>query len=260
MIGLAARLQNYLRGKALFDGRTQIHVPPFTIFFDPTIIDPREGIAIPDEAAAYTADDVSRMCAAFVENGRLPCVQYLDAFAPGLMITLQLGVTDFEETMRLPVMYCTSGMLLYPPEAAALQIKMSSSESPLDEVKDGWNVNSLGFDKDSIPATDAVAEAFRKTLITSRGFVAYAAGKPAAAGMFAEIRDGITELVGITTLPEYRRQGIAATLTANMTRAAFDSGVEVAFLIAANDTAERVYERLGFRKVAKLLEYEQKIS
>jgi ribosomal protein S18 acetylase RimI-like enzyme len=258
MIGLASRLQTYLRRKALFDGRTQIDAPPFTLFLDPTVIDPREGIAIPDAAESYSADDVRRMCAAFVERGRLPCVQYLDVFAPGLTITLQLGVTDFEETMRLPVMYCTAAMLTHPPDVAGLQIKMSSSESPLDEVKDGWNVNSRGFDKDSIPATDAVAEAFRKTLVTSRGFVAYFKGEPAAAGMFAEICDGISELVGITTLPEYRRQGIAATLTANMTRAAFDSGVEIAFLIAANDIAERVYQRLGFRKVAKLLEYEQK--
>lgn len=260
MIGLAPRLQNYLRGKAFFDGREQIHIPPFTLFSNPTITDPGEGIAIPDEAQSYTPDDINRMCSAFVERGRLPCVQYLDTFAPGLTITLQLGVPDFEETVRLPVMYCTAGMLDYPPDVPEVSIRMSSSESPLDEVKDGWNVNSRGFDKDNIPATDAVAEAFRQTLVTSRSFVAYFQGEPAAAGMFAEIRDGITELVGITTLPEFRRQGIAATLTANMTRAAFDSGVEVVFLIAANDTAERVYERLGFRKVAKLLEYEQKIG
>jgi ribosomal protein S18 acetylase RimI-like enzyme len=258
MIGLATRLQAYLRGKALFDGREQVHVPPFTLYFNPTVTDPKEGIAIPDEAQTYSPEDINRMCAAFVERGRLPCVQYLDAFAPGLTISLQLGVPNFEETMRLPAMYCTVGMLAHPLIVPKLSIQMSSSESPLDEVKDGWNVNSRGFDKDAIPATDAVAEAFRQTLVTSRAFVAYLKGEPAAAGMFSEIRDSITELVGITTLPEYRRLGIGAALTANITRAAFDSGVEVAFLIAANPEAERVYERLGFRKVAKLLEYEQK--
>jgi len=66
--------------------------------------------------------------------------------------------------------------------------------------------------------------------------------------------------VGITTLAEYRRQGIGAALTAAMTRAAFDSGVEVVFLIAANEAARRLYERLGFRTVAKLLEYQQFVT
>ena len=250
MIGLAARLQTYLREKAQYDGRERVRVPPFTLFFDPTVNDAKEGIAIPDEAQSYSAEDVSRLCAAFIERGRVPCLQYLDTFAPSLTITLQLGhsltpppnflpiygegekaanqigsMPLFNETLRLPVMYCTTATLVYPPEVPGLEVKMALSESPLDEVKDGWNVNARGFDKDMTPATDAIADAFRQTLLTSRGFVAYLADEPVAAGLFTEIQDGITELVGITTLPEYRRQGIGAALTANMTRAAFDSGV-----------------------------------
>jgi predicted GNAT family acetyltransferase len=127
----------------------------------------------------------------------------------------------------------------------------------LEDIKDGWNVNSRGFDPKPIEATDTIADEFRKTLITSRAFTAYLRDQAVAAGMFTEIKDGLTELVGITTLPEYRRLGIGAALTAAMTRAAFDSGVEVVFLIAGNAEAARVYERIGFRTIANLLEYEQ---
>jgi ribosomal protein S18 acetylase RimI-like enzyme len=164
----------------------------------------------------------------------------------------------FTEKLRLPIMYCTAGMLVNPPEVAGLVVTMAGSDAPLDEIKDGWNVNSKGFDPEPVLATDAIAEEFRKTLITSRSFVARLDGVPVAAGMFETIRDGLTELVGITTLEAYRRQGIGAALTAYMTRAAFDSGVEVVFLIAANEAAGRVYERLGFLPIANLVEYEQK--
>jgi ribosomal protein S18 acetylase RimI-like enzyme len=292
MLGLVNRLQNYLREKALFDGRERVQIPPFTLFYNLSSTDPQEGIAIPDEAEGYTPDDINRVCAAFAERGRVPCVQYLDVFAPRLTIMLQLGHypltrvqetpppdplpvygegeddrgskpvsgASFEETVRLPVMYCTAGMLQHPPDVPELVITMAGSDAPLDEIKVGWNVNSQGFDSQPVLATDVIAEAFRKTLVTSRSFVARLGGVPVAAGMFEVIRDGLTELVGITTLEPYRRQGIGAALTAYITRAAFDSGVEVAFLIVANEAAGRVYERIGFRTVANLLEYEQKSS
>jgi ribosomal protein S18 acetylase RimI-like enzyme len=162
----------------------------------------------------------------------------------------------FEETLRLPVMFCTPEMLIHPPDVPGLTVTMVSSESPLDEVKVMWDANARGFDPEAIPATDEIAEEFRNTLVTSRGFTARLNGEPAAAGVFLDILDGLTELAGITTLPAYRRRGVGAALTANMTRAAFDSGVEVVFLIAANEAARRVYERIGFRVVANLLEYQ----
>lgn len=258
MIGLPTRLQTYLRAKAHRDGREPFPLPPFTLFLNPTVNDPNEGIAIPDGADAYTPEDVVRACAAFAERGRVPCVQYLDAFAPGLTITLQLGVPGFEETLPLPVMYCTAGMLCHPRDVPGLTVTIITSESPLDEVKTNWNVNAHGFESGLYEAMEAIADEFRQTLLTTRAFTAYLQGEPAAAGMFTEIRDGLSELVGITTLPEYRRRGIGAALTAFVTRAAFDSGAEVVFLIAVNDAAGRVYERLGFRTVARLLEYEQK--
>ena len=281
MLGLVNWLQNYLREKALFDGRERVQIQPFTLFYNPSSTDPQEGIAIPDEAEGYTPADISRVCAAFAERGRVPCVQYLDVFAPRLTITLQLyplpltpsplhgegeqdlkskpaSMSPFEETVRLPVMYCTAGMLMHPPDVPGLVITMAGSDTPLEEIKVGWNVNSQGFDSAPVLATDLIAEAFRKTLVTSRSFVARLDGKPVAAGMFSEIHGGLAELVGVTTLEPYRRQGIGATLTAYITRAAFDSGVEVAFLIVANEAAGRVYKRIGFRTIAHLLEYEQK--
>jgi predicted GNAT family acetyltransferase len=66
--------------------------------------------------------------------------------------------------------------------------------------------------------------------------------------MFTTISDnGVTELVGITTLGPFRRRGIAASLTAYMTDQALAHGATTVFLTAANEPAGRVYERVGFR-------------
>jgi ribosomal protein S18 acetylase RimI-like enzyme len=285
MMGLVNRLQQYLREKAQFDGRERVSIPPFSLFFNPSVTISQEGIAIPDSAAGHTPDDIGRVCAAFIERGRVPCVQFLDGYAPGLTIALELGSypfavpetpppaplpvygegekaskQPFKETLRLPVMYCTAGMLVNPPEVPGLAVTMADSDAALDEIKDGWNVNSRGFDPEPVIATDGIAEEFRKTLVTSRAFTARLNGEPVGAGMFTEIHDGLTELVGITTLEAYRRRGIGAALTADMTRAAFDSGVEVVFLIAASEAARRVYKRLGFLPIVSLVEYQQEVK
>jgi ribosomal protein S18 acetylase RimI-like enzyme len=256
----AARIQGYMRAKAHDHERQAVAIPPFTFYYNPSVDYPLEGIILPDvppPITGYQREDIERLCAAVLERGRTPYVQLLDTFAPGLPFALQLYNPPFVEQMRLPVMVCTPETLLHPPDVPGLTVVMASSESPLADIKDGWNVNSRGFDPQPVEATDAIAYEFRKTLITGRAFTAYLNGQAVAAGMFTEIRDSITELVGITTLAEYRGRGIGASLTAYMTRAAFDSGVEFAYLTAGNPPAQRVYERLGYRVVAYLLGYTQ---
>jgi predicted GNAT family acetyltransferase len=78
--------------------------------------------------------------------------------------------------------------------------------------------------------------------------------------MFTEIHEGVTELVGITTLSPFRRRGIAAALTAYMTLIAFQQGATLVFLIAANAQAGRVYERAGFLPCATRVIYEVSAS
>ena len=256
---IVPRLQTYLREKACYQGRERLNIPPFTVFYNPAINHPSEGIAFPDEfipILGYSAADVGAMCAAFERRGRVPYVQFLDAFAPGLPITLQLGLHPFQEKARLPVLVCTSGTLVYPPDVDGLEFMLISSDSPLRDLKDHWNVNSRGFDPLPSQATDEAAEVFRQKLGKTWAFNARLDGESVGVGMLTEVREGVTELVGITTLEGYRRQGIGAALTAYITRTAFDAGAEYAFLIAASEGARRVYESVGFRHMANLLEYE----
>jgi ribosomal protein S18 acetylase RimI-like enzyme len=135
-----------------------------------------------------------------------------------------------------------------------------SQTSSLEEICEGLNVNALGFDSQAQPATTQEAEEFRRDLILSRAFTVRLNGQPAGAGMFTDIHEGMTELVGIATLEVFRRQGIATALTAFMTQTAFQQGETQVFLITANEQAGRVYEHVGFRPQATFVVYEKPAS
>ena len=73
--------------------------------------------------------------------------------------------------------------------------------------------------------------------------------------MFTSPRAGVTELMGIATLEQYRGRGIAAALTAYMASAAFTQGCDLVFLTAVSAAARRAYERAGFHPMGDELTY-----
>ena len=80
-------------------------------------------------------------------------------------------------------------------------------------------------------------------------------GVPAGAMMFTAPLDGLAELAGGTTIAAYRRRGIGAAMIAAAAAAAFERGVEIAFLTAASEYASGVFQRAGFKWYATALAY-----
>ena len=60
---------------------------------------------------------------------------------------------------------------------------------------------------------------------------------------------GVTEVVGVGTLPAARRRGLGAAVTAALVADARRGGAEIVFLSAGSDDIARVYGRLGFARV-----------
>ena len=79
--------------------------------------------------------------------------------------------------------------------------------------------------------------------------VARDAAGPVAVGSYQHA-EGVAEIVGVATLPSARRRGLAAGVTAALARHAVGAGIGTVFLSAGDDTVARVYERVGFRRVA----------
>ncbi|MEV7064572.1 GNAT family N-acetyltransferase [Streptomyces collinus] len=64
---------------------------------------------------------------------------------------------------------------------------------------------------------------------------------------------GVSEIVGVGTLPAARRRGLACAVTAALGADARSRGAATVFLSAGDDDVARVYARLGFRRVGTAL-------
>jgi predicted acetyltransferase len=73
--------------------------------------------------------------------------------------------------------------------------------------------------------------------------------------MVTEPYNGICELAGLATLSTYRRLGFATAITSKAVSQAFENGVEIVFLTAADERAGRVYQKVGFEKFTSILAY-----
>jgi GNAT superfamily N-acetyltransferase len=78
--------------------------------------------------------------------------------------------------------------------------------------------------------------------------VAFRKGVPVAVGSHQPY-DGAAEVVGVATLPAFRRRGLGGAVTSRLVEDALDRGVSTIFLSAGDRTIARVYGRLGFRHV-----------
>ncbi len=64
---------------------------------------------------------------------------------------------------------------------------------------------------------------------------------------------GVSEIVGVGTLPAARRRGLALAVTAALVADARSRGAETVFLSAGDGDVARIYARLGFRKIGTAL-------
>ena len=80
-----------------------------------------------------------------------------------------------------------------------------------------------------------------------------ASGAAVGAGIGTVVRQGATELAGLAVREAYRRRGIAAAVTWELSRLADRAGVTTAFLTPGGEVAERVYARVGYRGVGDML-------
>ncbi|MEU2541711.1 GNAT family N-acetyltransferase [Streptomyces iakyrus] len=64
---------------------------------------------------------------------------------------------------------------------------------------------------------------------------------------------GVSEIVGVGTLPAARRSGLARAVTAALVADARSRGAATVFLSAGDDDVARVYARLGFRRIGTAL-------
>lgn len=116
----------------------------------------------------------------------------------------------------------------------------------------GTAIGEAGFaERDHRATADANDHTQLRQRLADRATVMYVIESdegPVASGAHQSV-DGVTEIVGVATLPVARRRGLGAMVTSGLIDDARESGNETIFLSAASDDVARVYERLGFERI-----------
>ena len=248
-------LQAYIR-KAAALTHDVVEAPPFVLFFNPSDDLRFYNYGVPVEPMSRLQDgELASLRAVFAAHNRLLRFEFIEEAAPDLASAF--AAAGLAEEGRNPLLVCTPDSLRLAVEVPGLAICRLTPESPRADLAAFISVQGRSFgEEDRIEPTDAqVDDLRRRSAQGSHYFLGLLEGEPVAAGAHTAPLDGFTELVGIATLAEYRRRGIAGALVAAMTEAAFRSGVRVAFLSAADERAGRVYERVGFRPYATALAF-----
>lgn len=254
-MGPLDRIHRYLHANAGVRMRDAVDLGVVT-HYTRTAMDPSDNVILAHwDDSAQLASSLSEARARVQHRGGRTNVRLIRELFPRL--TSSLVLAGFREVKREPLLVCTLEQFQPAGAVSGLAVVTLTSESPLEAVQQGLDVNERGFDLEYTgSATEELAATYRSTLITARAFVARLNGEISAGGMFHAPLDGVTQFSGITTLTPYRRRGIAAALTTVMVETAFDAGVDLVYLAAANEPARRVYERLGFREAGTLLVYD----
>lgn len=252
------RLQAYMRKVAQLQYQT-ISVPPFSLFLHPNEAFKFFNYAIPDyvignKPGSALAEPLTQLRKIFRQNDRLPRFEFIDEFDPYLASILTGN--GFIEESRLQLMVCSPNSFRPVEQPAGLKISRLTSASRTEDIRDYLLTQQRGFEPEKleVPSAEQV-ELKRPSLDSNRNYLAHLNGQPASAGLYTFPSDKLTEVAGIATLEAFRRQGLGSYLTSVLVREAFNEGVTLAFLTAADARAGRVYERLGFQPFATMLAF-----
>lgn len=244
------RIQQYLRSAAARE-RDVVRVGPFLATFDARDANPYLSYAIPDDGAEPTGAEVAALLDIYHQRDRLPRLEYLPSVAPAVERALLDGGLVVEA--RLPGMVCTAGTLVPVPAPAGIAIAVPGDDRDWHAMAVAQHA-AFGI---GAPEHDPDAPARGRARLADGGFTLVARdtgdGAIVGGGVATVPSDGVTEIAGIGVLESHRRRGIAAAITAELTRRAFAAGVEAAWLTPGNAGAHRVYARAGYADATTVL-------
>jgi ribosomal protein S18 acetylase RimI-like enzyme len=249
VLNVDARIQKSV--VANLSGRpAPVEVGPFVIGVDPATASPGINYATPIPGLPITAPDITDLIAAFDKAQRQPRLEYVVSTAP--ILEDLLLAAGFEIEARHEYLICTPATLTVPATPDGFTLREPSTDEDWSAM---LSAQHEGFSGE--PSTPTEADIARMTRLQARGGMAVMAvtadGTCAGAGNSVPPNDRVSEVAGIAVRPPYRRRGVAAAVTADVTARLFAAGTEIAWLEAGSDDSWRVYERIGYRATGKRL-------
>ncbi len=249
MTEIESALQAYMR-PAASQGRSAEQVGPFLATFsehtDLTFLN----YAIPDDNAQPTSQEVAALIAAYQWRQRIPRLEYIPALNPAVLPTLLAA--GFEVEGEYPVMVYRGDGLNRTPDLPGIELIQVGTD---DELMATLVAQFEAYGQAEAPTSEDVARLHDSLEAGAVIMLARDAenGTPAGGGVCLPPFGGVSELAGIGVRPAFQRRGIAAALTARLAQEMAARGTSLIFLTAGHEEAERVYQRVGFETVSKIL-------
>jgi GNAT superfamily N-acetyltransferase len=167
--------------------------------------------------------------------------ELIDEVCPGAVdALLAAGLTA---TGRYPLLTLETENLVIPDTPSEVTVNVARSK---EDAIDSQRVASAAFDsamdEDPVPPGDPR---------DGGSVIARVDGKAVATAFWTSVADGVSEIAGVATSPEYRNRGLGALVTAEAVRAAVQlAGVSLTWLTPGHDGADRIYRRVGFAPTA----------
>jgi predicted N-acetyltransferase YhbS len=231
-------VQTYVR-KTAPSGRETERIGPFLATYTPGTGHPMLNYAIPDDGAAPTPAELEALADAFTRRELRPRLEYFSDVAPELETLLRDAGYELER--RVPLMICAPADRIDRATPEGVRLREPETDEDLKKVRSAQNT-AFG---ESPEVTDTEIERVK----ASRSLLVLAEtdGEVIGGGIALEIVDGTTEIAGIAVLEQYRKRGIAAAITAYLTREAHQRGAHTAFLTPGDLGIGRVYASVGYR-------------
>ncbi len=261
-VGLLRRIDAYL--DAAPDGSAEaVDVGPLRAFVShapwPFYVRPRPDLDL-GSTGAVSADDVRRAAAVLTDAGQAVSFEWVEQLVPSLhraLVESGLRVTSHP----LLALDLDAGRT---PGAGRVRPGTRILDAASPDVTAALAVSDVGFaaagtaagpeglaDRDAVTVEDALVDHVRVRIRAGRSVVAVLE-EPGhgviATGWHQPIGD-TTEVVGVATLPAFRRHGAAVDVVARLLDDARGRGITLALLSASDDDVARVYERVGFTRV-----------
>jgi predicted N-acetyltransferase YhbS len=215
--------------------------------------------ARPRAGAAVTADDVRAVVEIQEAAGLPPVIEWVAELAPKLAPAARAAGLTVEELPLLvaadPVeLLLPTGVRLYLVGADDPEIPRYQQVAAIAFAHPGGRGDVRSEPPDTSPEAAARATALRERIAAGRTvmMVAVEDGEPVAVGTHHPVDLGgteVSEVVGVATLPRLRARGLGAGLASALVAHARETA-DVVFLTAGDDDVARVYERVGFARLA----------
>jgi ribosomal protein S18 acetylase RimI-like enzyme len=205
------------------------------------------------------ADDVAAVRARQRELGVREAFEWVHETTPSLAGAAEAAGL---EVLRVPLLALDAEAWTPAPAPDGVEVRALTADDPA--LASAQAVVELAFAAAGMELGDAGPEArdlavgqlgdlgfLRDRLrrgLTAMAVAESAAEGPLGAGSHQPAGD-VTEVMGVGTLPSARRRGIGAAVTGRLVEDARARGAEVVFLSAADEDVERLYGKLGFRRI-----------